>query len=126
MDIENCKTRIEAKEEDLRGILARISELEEKRASLDAQKKEKTEELIHVQADLQASDYGVKKKELDDLETTIQLLAGNSRQWREILNGLRAWEEDEDISSYVSNPTLQSLDDVLDGKYLTAHGYREL
>ena len=116
MDIENCKTRIEAKEEDLRGILARISELEEKRASLDAQKKEKTEELIHVQADLQASDYGVKKKELDDLETTIQLLAGNSRQWREILNGLRAWEEDEDISSYVSNPTLQSLDDVLDGE----------
>lgn len=39
---------------------------------------------MEVRAELHASDYGVKKKELEDLETTIQLLAGNSRQWREI------------------------------------------
>ncbi|MDO4313928.1 MAG: SbcC/MukB-like Walker B domain-containing protein, partial [Eubacteriales bacterium] len=79
-------------------------------------KKEKTEELIEVKAELHASDYGVKKKELRDLETTIQLLAGNSRQWREILNGLKTWEEDEEISGYVSNPTLQCLEEVLRGE----------
>ena len=116
IDIENWKTRIEAREEDLKGILARIAELEEKSAGLHASKKEKTDALIEVKAELHASDYGVKKKELDDMETTLQLLAGNARQWRAIQNGLRQWDEDEDISSYVSNPTLQCIEEVLDGE----------
>ena len=116
VEIENCKTRLEAKEEDLRGILVRITELEEKKTDLEAVKKEKTEKLIEVKAELHASDYGLKKKELDDMETALQLLSGNARQWREILNGLKAWDEDEEISSYVSNPTLQALDDVVNGE----------
>lgn len=116
VDIENCKTRLEAKEEDLKEILARIAELEEKRNALETDKKEKTDELIEVEVKIQASDYGVKKKELDDLEITLHLLAGNSRQWRELLNGLKAWDEEEEISSYISNPTLQCLEDVLNGE----------
>lgn len=116
IEIENCKVRLEAKEEDLKGILARIAELEEKQEHLKAEKEEWTRELIEVKAELQASDYGVKKKELEDMETTIGLLAGNSRRWREILNGLREWESDEEISGYVSNPTLQCLEDVLSGE----------
>lgn len=116
VEIENYKVRLAAKEEDLKGILARIVELEEKQVVLRADKEAKTEELIEVKAELQASDYGVKKKELEDLDATITLLAGNSRLWGEILSGLRAWEEDEEISGYVSNPTLQCLEDVLNGE----------
>lgn len=116
VDMENCRIRLEAKEEDLKQILARITELEEKRSVLEADKKKKTDELIDVRTALQSSDYGMKKKELDEIETTIGLLAGNSRQWREILNGLKAWDEDGDISGYVSNPTLQCLENVLNGE----------
>lgn len=120
VEIENCKVRLTNKEEDLRGILARITELEEKCKTLEEERKEKTDELIEVKTELQSSDYGTKKKELEDMETTINLLAGNSKRWREILNGLRAWEEDEEISGYVSNPTLQCLEEVLEGEVSVA------
>ncbi len=115
IEIENLRTRLAAKEEDLNHICERISELEKRQRELEAAKKEKEEEFIEVRSKLHASDYGRKKKELQDLKTTMGLLAGNSRQWREILNGLKAWEEDEEISCYVSNPTLQCLDEILDG-----------
>ncbi len=115
IEIESYKIRLEAKKNDLEGILSRIAELEDDRARLDADKKNRTEELVEVKAALRSSDYGEKKKELEDMHTTIKLLEGNSRQWREIRNGLRAWEEDEDISVYVSNPALQCLEEVLDG-----------
>lgn len=116
LDIESCKMRVEAKEEDLKEIGARISELEEKYNTLESDKKQKTDELIEVKAEFHASDYGVKKKEMEDMQTTVGLLEGNSRQWREILDGLKAWAEDEDISGYVSNPTLQCIDEILEGE----------
>ena len=116
IDIEDCKTRIRAKEEDLAGICAGIDELKIKWNTLDADKKEKTDELIQVKVELGSSDYGRKKKELEELSATAGLLADNSRQWREILNGLRKWEADDDISGYVSNPTLQCLEEVLGGQ----------
>lgn len=116
LDIESCKMRVEAKEEDLKEIGARISELEEKYNTLESEKKQKTDELIEVKAEFHASDYGVKKKEMEDMQTTVGLLEGNSRQWREILDGLKAWAEDEDISGYVSNPTLQCIDEILEGE----------
>lgn len=116
LEIESCKIRLEAKEEDLKGVTARISELEEKHAAFDAGRKEMTNELIEVKAKLEASDYGAKKKEMEELQTTIGLLEGNSRQWRAVLNGLKEWMEDEDISGYVSNPTLQCIEDILHGE----------
>ena len=121
LDIENCRVRLEAKKLDLEGICKRIEALEEKQEGLEQQKKIKTDALVEVRAELHASDYGVKKKELEDLETTIQLLAGNSRQWREIRAGLSQWAEDEDISGYISNPTLQCLEDVLGGEVTSSN-----
>ena len=116
VDMEDCKTRIQAKEEDLSEICNRILNLEDKWNELDADRKGKTDELIQVKVELQSSDYGRKQKELKELETTVQLLAVNSRQWRDILNGLRKWEEDDNISGYVSNPALQCLEEVLEGQ----------
>ncbi len=116
IDIEDCKTRIQSKEEDLTGICARIDELKIKWNSLEAGRQEKTNDLIQVKVELGSSDYGRKKKELEELSATAGLLADNSRQWREILNGLRKWEDDDEISGYVSNPTLQCLEEVLEGQ----------
>lgn len=114
VDIESCKIRLEAKKTDLEGISDKIAELEERYGILDAEKKEKTEELIEVKAELQSGDYGAKKKEMEELKNTISLLRGNAGQWQEILRGLREWETDEDISSYISNPTLQCLEEILE------------
>lgn len=116
VEIEGLKARLEAKQEDLREISAKIEGFEKRRTELEAEKRKKEDELIEVKSKLRASDYGRKQKELEDMETAMSLLAGNSRQWREILNGLHAWNEDEDIGGYVSNPTFQCLEDVLDGK----------
>ena len=115
VDIESCKIRLEAKKADLVEISAKISGLEERYGILDADKKEKTEELIEVKAELHSSDYGMKKREMEELKTTILLLQGNSRQWREILHGLKEWEMDEDISGYMSNPALQCLEEIIEG-----------
>lgn len=115
VDIESCKIRLEAKKADLVEISAKISGLEERYGILDADKKEKTEELIEVKAELHSSDYGMKKREMEELKTTILLLQGNSRQWMEILHGLKEWEMDEDISGYMSNPALQCLEEIIEG-----------
>ena len=68
-----------------------------------------------MEAELKSSDYGQKEKELKTLQETIKLLARNSEQWREIVKGLSRWEEDEEISAYVSNPALQKIDDIKAG-----------
>ncbi len=116
MEIENARAKLETKETDLEGILSRINELEATYQILKTEEEGKTEELINIKAELQASDYGMKKRELEELATTIQLLAANSRQWRAIVHGLKAWDEDEDISAYMSNPTLQCLEDIVAGE----------
>lgn len=120
VEIEGTKAHLRAKQEDLREISAKITGLEERYAALESEKRQREEELIEVKSKLHASDYGRKQKELEDMDKTMSLLAGNSEQWREILNGLCAWNEDEDIGGYVSNPTFQCLEDVLGGEICAA------
>lgn len=56
-----------------------------------------------------------KEKELQALKDKIVLLAGNSRQWRGIVEGLCAWEEDENVTGYVSNFALQLISEFRKG-----------
>ena len=82
-------------------------------------------ELVEVQASLRSSDYGQKQKELTELENTVLLLSGNSRQWRKLLDDLSAWETEETVSGYVSNFALQLLDEFRKGK-VTEENCKEL
>ncbi|MBS6396090.1 MAG: AAA family ATPase [Clostridiales bacterium] len=125
IEIESNRVRLEAREQDLREILSHISRIEEEKGRQETEQKQRTEELIEVEADLKASDYGQKKRELLEVQNTIELLAGNSRQWRQILQGLRQWEEDQVITDYVSNPVLHMLEDFQKGR-ITEEGCREL
>ena len=117
IDIESCKAHLEARQQDLSGILEKIEEVETKRKSYDAEKETYTNELVEVEAELKASDYGQKEKELKQLENTIELLAKNSEQWRDIVNGLAEWSEDDEISSYVTNQALYLIDDIREGDF---------
>lgn len=43
------------------------------------------------------------------------MLTDNSRQWIKITNGLKAWDEDEVITDYVSNAVLNLIEEIVDG-----------
>ena len=115
IDIESFKTKIEARNQDLADINDKIREKEKHRTQNNETKNQLTSSLVEVEAELKSSDYGQKEKELKTLQETIKLLARNSEQWREIVKGLSRWEEDEEISAYVSNPALQKIDDIKAG-----------
>jgi hypothetical protein len=120
VEIENFRLRLSNREADLREIQEKIVLLEGQKTALETERKAQEEELIEIKTKLQASDFGRKKKELEELKRTIQLLAGNSGQWRDIVSGLRAWEEEDEISGYISNPTLQCLEEILAGNVTAA------
>ena len=73
------------------------------------------DERARVQAELNNSDYGKKEQELKDLEYRIALLADNSAQWRQIVKGLKRWEEEDVVTDYVSNRALQLIQEIRGG-----------
>lgn len=79
------------------------------------QRTQTEQELIRVSADLQASDLGSKKQQLDELNARSRMLTDNSRQWRKVLQGLKNWEEDDVITDYVSNPVLNLIETITEG-----------
>lgn len=115
IDIESFKTKIEARSQDLMDINEKIRTREKQQNENNEKKTQLTNALVEVEAELKSSDYGQKEKELKSLKETIKLLARNSEQWREVVKGLARWEEDEEISAYVSNPALQRIDEIKSG-----------
>ena len=115
IDIESFKTKIEARSQDLMDINEKIRAREKQQNENNEKKTQLTNALVEVEAELKSSDYGQKEKELKSLKETIKLLARNSEQWREVVKGLVRWEEDEEISAYVSNPALQRIDEIKSG-----------
>lgn len=116
IEIESTRAHLKAREQDLQSIRNQLNKLQEEQGQKDAEQKKKTSELIEVRAALKSSDYGQKKRELSEVENTIELLAGNSRQWRQIVQGLHAWVEDEVITDYISNPTLHLIESFRKGE----------
>ena len=115
IEIEGQKARLEARTQDLSDAVRRIEELEKEKISLETAQEDLRSELVEVEAGLKASDYGQKRRELDEVGRTAELLAGNSRQWRRILDGLGGWTEDGPASDYVSNPALQLIEEFRKG-----------
>ncbi|MEE1087223.1 MAG: SbcC/MukB-like Walker B domain-containing protein [Schaedlerella sp.] len=114
-DIESSRLRQKLRKKDLEEVLGLIKENEEKKSANEAKKERKTQELIRVKAAIEASDYGQKEHELEEIKNTIELLAGNAQQWRQILSGLDRWAEDEEITDYVSNRALQLIQEFHKG-----------
>lgn len=109
IEIESNKAHLEAREQDLTDVLVHIDRLEKEKDEKDESRQQKTAELIEVRAAIKSSDYGQKKRELSEIQNTVSLLAGNSRQWRQIVSGLHEWEADEVVTDYVPNPTLHLI-----------------
>ncbi len=115
VETEGLRRRLADRQRELDSLGEEQQKKNERQMQLAEQTSCYTTELVDVEAALKASDYGQKEKELEATEDAIRLLAGNSKQWREILNGLKRWEEDEDVSAYVSNSALQLIEEIQNG-----------
>ena len=115
IDIEDLKAKIAAAEDDKSRIEAEQAVLQQAAEQLMEQRAQTEQELIRVSADLQASDLGSKKQQLDELNARSRMLTDNSRQWRKVLQGLKNWEEDDVITDYVSNPVLNLIETITEG-----------
>lgn len=113
--IEGLKMQLQSKKETLQTVSQAVEKIGKCCLELEEKEKQYLEEKIEVETQIRASDYGQKEKELEEVCHTIEILAGNSSQWRKILQELRMWEENEDISAYISNPTLHTIEEVADG-----------
>lgn len=44
------------------------------------------------------------------------MLADNTRQWQKIHSGMKNWEEDDVITDYISNPVLNMIAELNQGR----------
>lgn len=116
MDIIVTKQKIEEKVELSSDLSTVIEQLKKSHENLNAKRKEIEDELIQVSADLKASDLGAKIHALEELEKRRTLLANAHTEWQHIVRGLHKWEEDEVITDYVSNPMLNRISALYEGK----------
>ena len=116
IEIEDLKARIQAAEEDCRTLEEQQQKLLETASGLKAEREKTQAELINVTSDLKSSDLGSKQQQLAELTNTSSLLAEDARQWQSICNHLAVWEEDEIITDYISNTSLNLIDELRDGK----------
>ena len=125
IEIESTRAHLETRTQDLKKEAEAVANLQKQQAEEEKTSEMLAAELVEVQAALRSSDYGQKQKELTELENTVLLLSGNSRQWRKLLDDLSAWETEETVSGYVSNFALQLLDEFRKGK-VTEENCKEL
>ena len=125
IDIEGSQMRLDAKQTELKHLNEEVGNVEATLEEIQEELQEKRDQRAHVQAELDNSDYGRKEQELKEIQKTIHLLADNSAQWRNILRGLKKWEEDDIVTDYVSNRALQLIQNLQDGN-VTEDGLKEL
>ena len=125
IDVEDLRAKIKAASEDMKRIEEEQKQLAEQEKALKEERAKTEDELIRVSADLKASDLGSKQQQLEELKKRSAMLADNSRQWQKVLQGLKSWEEDEVITDYISNPVLNLIEEMENGK-VTEENCQEL
>lgn len=114
--IEDLRARIQAAEDDKRNLAEKQEQCKKKVQELSASREEAQQKLIQVSADLKASDLGGKQQQYEELDERSRMLADNTRQWQKILQGMKNWEEDDMITDYISNPVLNMIAELNQGR----------
>ena len=115
LDIEDKKAHLEARKEDLKQIMDKISFLNENREILKTDLNENREKLIKVQVELKSSDLEQKKEKLKGVQELIEVCCANAADWRQLVKRLKQWEESEVINEYLSNSLLHRMDEIAEG-----------
>ena len=114
--IEDLRARIQAAEDDKRNLAEKQEQCKKKVQELSASREEAQQKLIQVSADLKASELGGKQQQYEELDERSRMLADNTRQWQKILQGMKNWEEDDVITDYISNPVLNMIAELNQGR----------
>lgn len=114
--IEDLRARIQAAEDDKRNLAEKQEQCKKKVQELSASREKAQQKLIQVSADLKASDLGGKQQQYEELDERSRMLADNTRQWQKILQGMKNWEEDDVITDYISNPVLNMIAELNQGR----------
>ena len=114
--IEDLRARIQAAEDEKRNLAEKQEQCKKKVQELSASREEAQQKLIQVSADLKASDLGGKQQQYEELDERSRMLADNTRQWQKILQGMKNWEEDDVITDYISNPVLNMIAELNQGR----------
>ena len=114
--IEDLRARIQAAEDDKGNLAEKQEQCKKKVQELSASREEAQQKLIQVSADLKASDLGGKQQQYEELDERSRMLADNTRQWQKILQGMKNWEEDDVITDYISNPVLNMIAELNQGR----------
>lgn len=114
--IEDLRARIQAAEDGKRNLAEKQEQCKKKVQELSASREEVQQKLIQVSADLKASDLGGKQQQYEELDERSRMLADNTRQWQKILQGMKNWEEDDVITDYISNPVLNMIAELNQGR----------
>lgn len=114
--IEDLRARIQAAEDDKRNLAEKQEQCKKKVQELSASREEAQQKLIQVSADLKASDLWGKQQQYEELDERSRMLADNTRQWQKILQGMKNWEEDDVITDYISNPVLNMIAELNQGR----------
>lgn len=115
IDIDTLCSKLAADSQELKDTLEKSAQLAAKDKELKAQREEVKEALIKAKSDLKATDYGSKKEQLQNLAKRTEMLAKNSRQWRKTVTALNHWTEADIVTDYVSNPTLNQIEEFQKG-----------
>lgn len=116
IEIEGSRAKLQSRRDDLEHAVKALESAEQKQNGIQQKLEKLRSDLVDVKAELKNSDYGQKQQELKEMERTIRLLADNSARWRQILHGLKRWEEEETATDYVSNRALQLIGDFAGGE----------
>ena len=120
--IENLKNDKALAEEQREAIEQESAQLQEARRKLN-------DAFVQAQVELQGSDLGEKEKWLDSLKEKRERQADDNAQWKKIVQGLCAWEEDEIVTDYIGNPTLNAIHALIEGDFTSeecAHLHQRL
>lgn len=115
IDIVTLQDRIRMDEQQQKEIAESRREAEGQEQKWKTLREENEEALIKAVSDLKSTDYGSKKERLDELNKRAEMLQKDSRQWQKIVQSLRCWIDADAATDYVSNPTLNKIEEFLEG-----------
>ena len=116
LEAETEKAHLAATKEELERIEEQQKKQEEQSLRLREKEEAQRNALVEVRAEIRSSDYGKKQEELKQIEEMSKSYALDLETWKDLVCQLCKWENTEEISDFVSNPTLQLLEEVCEGE----------
>ena len=116
VEIKGLQAIIESYINDKENVESELQRLKQEKNRIDDTKQKIEDELMEAKVELAKSDVKKEEERLQAIQLLCETLTGQSNEWRRIVQGLHAWEADEIVTDYVSNPLLNAMERFTKGK----------